>query len=642
MAATSRSLDLSRILDTLPVGVWVARVPTGEVAYANRESREILGMDAVEGATIHEAASTYGVFDLDGRPYPVEGLPFSRALAAGGPVAVDDMVIHRPDGVHVNIRAFAYPVWSEAAEPTHVVVAFIDITAEKRAEAARKQTESRLAFAVDHAPIVIWSADRHGVVTLSQGAGLASLGCQSSELVGQNLFELYAGHPSIPGFLRRALTGESFAYTVQAGEAVYETWVTSMKDPSGQVTGITALSHDVTALRKLQASAIQNDRVIALGTLAASVAHEINNPLSYMLGHLNLLSQSVDRLEQATRAPVAPSRAEVFDLVTDIRESLEPVRGGTERVAAITRELRTFSHPAAEAAVVDVQAAVASVLKLVGKELESRAEVILDLQKTSPVAGSSARLVQVVLNLVVNAMQALPSGPSHANRIWIRTADHGDVVVIEVADNGAGVRPEHRERIFEPFQTTKEIGEGSGLGLFVCRNIVNAWSGQVTVDERPGGGARFRVELPAAREAESTRSPESDSAPPPPPAPGHVMIVDDDPRVARILCVQLEAAGYRVTVEPEAGQALEHLADGRDRIDLVYCDLMMKGLSGMDLADALAARAPSRLDRVVFMTGGAFTPRAREFREAHARRCVEKPFDVVADASQRLDARASG
>jgi CheY-like chemotaxis protein len=246
----------------------------------------------------------------------------------------------------------------------------------------------------------------------------------------------------------------------------------------------------------------------------------------------------------------------------------------------------------------------------------------------------------VILNLVVNAMQALPPDRAQTNRVRVSAEDVGGHVVIEVADNGAGVAPEDRERIFEPFQTTKGVGEGSGLGLFVCRNIVNAWAGHVTVDERPGGGARFRVMLPIV--GEPVAAPAPAVAAPSPVATrtrGHVMVVDDEPPVANLLRTQLEAAGYRVTIETDAERALERLTSGSGGIDLVFCDLMMKGMSGMDLAEALAARAPSQLDRVVFMTGGAFTSRARDFRDARAERCVDKPFDVVSETARRLDGR---
>lgn len=645
MAHSPPPLDLRWILEALPVGVWVAQVPNGELVYANPEFQNIVGMNAVEGSSIHDAPATYGIFDREGRPYVIERLPFCRVVATGRPATVDDVVIHRHDGRKVNVRASAYPLSTNGGELTHVLIAFIDATAEMTAEAHRRQTETRLAFAVNHAPIAIWAADTMGVVTLSEGAGLASLGVKSGELVGQNLFDLYKDHPSIPGFLRRALAGESFRYTVQVGEAVYETWVNPLTDVSGRVTGMAGLSNDVTALRKFQANAIQSDRVIALGILAASVAHEINNPLTYMLGHLDFLAESLNQLEWVTKGLDEPARRDFRDLAEMMRESLEPVREGTERIASITRELRSFSRPVVGTALVDVRAAVDSVLKLIGKELESRAEVHVDLRKTSPVRGDPARLVQVILNLVVNAMHALPADRARTNRVSVSAADEGDTVVIEVADNGPGVHPEERERIFEPFQTAKDVGEGegSGLGLFVCRSIVTAWSGTVTVDDRPGGGARFRLTLPIVRDMTTLPSPAV--LVPEPVAThirGHVMVVDDELPVANSLRLQLEAAGYHVTLETQAERAIERLTSGSDGIDLVYCDLMMKGMSGMDLADALAALAPSQLDRVVFMTGGAFTSRARDFRDARAACCVDKPFDVVTETACRLERRRQG
>jgi signal transduction histidine kinase len=517
------------------------------------------------------------------------------------------------------------------------VMTFMDITSEAGTGAGRPQAESSLRFAVDHFPIAIWATDRHGVVTMSEGAGLSSLGVSSGQLVGQSLFDLYARHPTIPGFLQRALAGESFWYNVQVGEAAFDTWLAPVRDAAGEIVGLIGLSNDVSEVRKLQAQAIQNDRVVALGTLAASVAHEINNPLTYILGHLVILKESLDGLDRIARGLAEPARGELQDVVHRMRASLDPISAGTERVASITRELRTFSKPATGTAVIDVQSAVTSVLKLLGKELESHASLEVNLKKTLPIHGDTSRLVQVILNLVVNAMQALPAERKEANQIWVNTWEDKDMVVIEVADNGPGVPVQDRERIFEPFQTTRDIGHATGLGLFVSRNIVNAWAGWVTVDERPGGGARFRVSLPAAREAGSPeglastlRSAESS-------ARAHVLIIDDEPMVASVLRAQLEGAGYRVTLITEAEQALERLTSGKSRFDLVYCDLMMKGLSGMDLAAELALRAPSQLEHVVFMTGGAFTQRARDFRSVHPDRCVDKPFDILAETAQRLE-----
>lgn len=637
-------LDLRWILETLPVGVWVARVPTGEVTYANPEFRAILGMDAVEQSQITDAPATYGIFDFAGNLYPVEKLPFSRVVSTGRPATVDDLVIHRPDGGKVNIRAFAYPKFDgegpenrEVPEVTmtHVVVAFIDITAEVKAEVEREKMESRLAFAINHAPVAVWGADINGVVTLSEGAGLEALGVKSGQLVGKSLFELYGDHPTIPGYIRRGLLGESFRYTVEVGKTTYDTWLTPIRDASGSIVGVAGVSHDVSEIRALQARVIQNDRAIALGTLAASVAHEINNPLTYMLGQQELLSDMLEQLGAVVHSLPEPVREQYQRLEAKILKALEPVRTGTERIASITRELQTFNRPAAQrSGLVDVRAVVDSVLKLVRKELEARARLETDLQPTAPVLGDSTRLLQVVMNLVVNAMQALAGTSSHDAGIWIRTGNEGSTVVIEVADNGPGVPLEDRDHIFEPFVTTKGVGEGTGLGLFVCRNIVMDFTGKVSVGDRPGGGALFRVELPAATFAQPAQHPER--TPRAAPLAAHVYIVEDEFLVGDLLARQLMRAGYTTTVEQDPVRALETIATIGNSFDLIYCDMMMKGMSGMELAEALADRAPDQLKKVVFMTGGAFTPRGQAFREAHPEQCVDKPFDILVETSIRL------
>lgn len=630
--------DLRWILDKLPMGVWVARAPTGEVDYANDAFQEILGVRAVAGSPIVDAPAVYGIFDRAGKPFPVDKLPFSRALASREPVAVDDIVIHRPDGARVNVCAFGVPVFDAQREITHVIVAFYDVTKEKQVEAARDSMEARLALAVNHAPIVVWAADKEGVVTLSEGAGLASMGVVSGQLVGQSLFELYRDHPTIPGYIRRGLAGESLWYTVEVPGAIYDTYLTPLRDAGGELVGVAALSNDVTELRKLQAAAIQNDRVIAVGTLAASVAHEINNPLTYLLAHFQMTERDFESLEKTLASVTGPAGDDARSMVQSLRSHLAPLRIAAERIARITRQLKTFSRSQGERVEpVDLRNVVRSVLQLVGKDLEARARVSLGLEEASVVA-DEARLVQVVLNLVVNAMHAVESPKRSDAEIVIRTCTAGERVTLEVEDSGGGVPASERERIFDPFFSTKEIGEGTGLGLFVCRNIARGFGGDITVEDRALGGARFRLSLPAR------------SAPQPPVTPtgekaaqngasrrGRILLVDDEPLLEQALSDTLRHAGHEVMSVRSGAKALELLLSP-EPFDLVYCDLMMRGMTGMDLAGTLRERAPNRLPRIIFMSGGAFTQEARDFLEAHRDQSVDKPFDIVSETRVRLQA----
>jgi signal transduction histidine kinase/CheY-like chemotaxis protein len=634
-------IDRPWILDDLPVGVWVGTVPDGTVVYVNKMFERILGMASVQSSRIGDVPETYGLVDRDGNPYPVEKLPFARVLVAQAPVVVDDIVARRRNG-DVHIRAFGSPIFGPERTLTHVVVAFLDISKEAEVDAERKLMQERLSFACNHAPIAIWMADAAGVITMSEGAGLASLGVKSGELVGKNLFDLYAAHPTIPGYIRRALTGDSFWYTVEVGDAVYDTWLTPVRGISGEVVGITGLSNDVSHVRKLQNKAIQNDRVMALGTLAASVAHEINNPLTYVIANGDAVADEIDALEKLMAADLrGPTLADARASLARIREGLGPIRSGASRIAGITRDLRSFSRPdESSMARIDIRTVVESVLRLVAKEVEARARLVLDLQPTPPVLGNEARLVQVVLNLIVNAFQALPPDAPSRNEVHIGTRTDGGRIVIEIADSGRGVPATDRELIFEPFFSTKEIGQGTGLGLFVCRNIVRGFSGEIEVGDRPGGGAQFRVTLPAAPEVPAVVE-ETPRAHPASPTGrgGHVVVIDDDAMVARALALQLREAGYRVTTFSDGQTAIEELLAARD-VELVFCDLMMTGMTGIEVADRLAAAAPELAGKLVLMTGGAFSPAAREFVLRHRDRTVEKPFDIVAEAQRRLDLRA--
>jgi signal transduction histidine kinase/CheY-like chemotaxis protein len=620
--------DFQRILDDLPVGIWVGRVPDGQAEYANHAFAEILGVPVSEKSVIEDVPATYSVRDRAGRPFPVERLPFSQVVATKRPAIVDEIVIHRPDGRKVNVRAFGSPVTDAKGALVRVIVAFLDITQEVVFETERNTVESRLALAVNHAPIVIWTADREGVVTLSEGAGLKALGVVSGQLVGQNLFQLYKDHPTIPGDLKRALAGAAFSYTTEVGKAIYDTWLTPLHDAHGAVTGIAGLSNDVSEIRTLQGKALQNDRVNALGTLAASVAHEINNPLTYVLGHIAQAGQALEALERE------PGSTEALEL---LRGHLDTIRRGAERMAVVTGELRSFSRSDDRALDrVQVAAAVRSVLKLVGKNLDAQARATIDLQETPPVVANESRLVQAILNLVVNALQAVEENPPPERRIDIRTFTDAGAAVVEVSDNGPGVDPSDRDRIFDAFYSTKGIGKGTGLGLFVSRNIVRAAGGDIHVSARPGGGARFQVRLPLSAVAGPAAARAADVVErPPASAAGRVLIIDDDPLVAEALVLLLRQEGYEAESINDSVAALESLAASCS-FDLVYCDLMMGRLTGMELAAQLERRAPATADRLVFMTGGAFTPESQAFLEAHEGRSVEKPFDILVETSRRL------
>jgi CheY-like chemotaxis protein len=230
----------------------------------------------------------------------------------------------------------------------------------------------------------------------------------------------------------------------------------------------------------------------------------------------------------------------------------------------------------------------------------------------------------VFLNLLVNAAQAIPEGHADANVIGLRVATNpAGRVVIEVRDTGAGIPPAVREHVFEPFYTTKPVGVGTGLGLAICQRIVAELGGEIGLESEVGHGTTVRVTLPAATAAAAAALPV-----PTPQARrrGHILVVDDEEPVARAIARAL-GVFHHVTTVPSGQKALVTLRSGA-AFDLILCDLMMPDMTGAELHEGLARTMPEMAAAMIFMTGGAFTPAARDFLDRVPNERVEKPLDT--------------
>jgi len=339
------------------------------------------------------------------------------------------------------------------------------------------------------------------------------------------------------------------------------------------------------------------------------VAHEINNPLTFVLGNLDLLR------EEARSMPTLGAR---------FSEMLEEMADGLTRIRNVVRDLRTFSRPEEDRVeAVDLRAMCEAAIRLVAPSVRHRAEVRTEFASEPLRArANDARLGQVLVNLIVNAMQSMPPRPVHEAWIVVRTARRGDRVVLEVEDNGSGIAPAALPRIFEPFFSTKGPSANHGLGLSVCQSIVEGFGGRIDVDTALGRGTTFRITLP-------TTEPVVSSTPPPSTDRGHarVLVVDDEPLVRRSLHRLLASRGHEVVEAASAAEALA-LLEGRT-FDVVLCDLMMPEMTGFELHAVLSETRPEVANRMVFVSGGAVTEQARAFVEHPGRRVLEKPFDVA-------------
>jgi signal transduction histidine kinase/ActR/RegA family two-component response regulator len=358
------------------------------------------------------------------------------------------------------------------------------------------------------------------------------------------------------------------------------------------------------------------ERLAALGRLSASIGHEINNPLSYVIGNLNYISEEIKDPESEQKDAL-------------ILSAVEDAIGGAERIRRIVSELRAFGSSSERDArrAVDVIEVLEGATKLARGETRHRVRVERNYAAVSKVMADPTKLTQVCVNLIVNAAQSIPEERVGGELAVVTLSTRqisDDQLVIEISDTGMGIREDVRARLFEPFFTTKARAGGTGLGLFVSLGIVTGFGGNIEIDSSVGGGTTVRVLLPAWQGAEPDLE-EVPSAPIRTLQNRRLLVVDDDVLVARTLARQL--SGHHVEVVSSGQAALDRLAGGKSSFDLVLCDLMMPDMTGMEVYAAVEERCPALAERFVFISGGGVTERSRKFLEAHADRVLPKPID---------------
>jgi two-component system cell cycle sensor histidine kinase/response regulator CckA len=397
------------------------------------------------------------------------------------------------------------------------------------------------------------------------------------------------------GELRRVMT--SCSNTMDGGEIVL--WI--------------AVFRDITGRRQLEGRLAQSERLASVGTLAAGVSHEINNPLSVVMTNIDLVLEQIDALGSAGARLDAD----------EIRDMLRDAQAGAERIRTIISGLDTFAHRGVERrSLVDVCAVLETAVDLALNEISHCATLVRADGAAPLVEVDQGQLCRVFVQLLVNAAHALSEKELAGNEIRIVTStDASGSAVVEICDTGPGIPANVLPRIFDPFFTTKDVGAGPGLGLSICRNIVLAMGGEISADSKQGMGTTLRIVLPPGTPSTGAVSP---TIPEEPVAPrASVLVVDDEPAIGIVLKRVLTE--HDVTLATSATQALEIIAAGAV-FDVIFSDLMMPGRSGMDFYDELCRLAPDQVPRVVFVTGGAFTPAAVSFLARVPNERLGKPF----------------
>jgi two-component system cell cycle sensor histidine kinase/response regulator CckA len=465
----------------------------------------------------------------------------------------------------------------------------------------------------------------------------------SSELVGRRLGDVIPELDAIlDANIQKSLEGASVVGAECSLTLGGETREYEMRFvPAGQ-DEVLIVARDLTDLKILarrlsraeeEAKLLRADRMASVGQLAAAVAHEANNPLAYVIANLAFVKE---RLGELRSGDLTEARSALTEALT---EGLQ----GAERVRQIVRDLKTFARAdEQEQKPIDLAAVLDTTLKMAGTEIRHRARLVKAYEAASPVMGNESRLAQVFLNVLVNAAQSIPPGRADANEIKVSVgpSETGGAKV-EISDTGTGISPVHLPRVTEPFFTTKPIGEGTGLGLTVCQNIVTDYGGRLVIESALGRGTTVRIELPAAPEG-SLVAKGSDAAPVRKSGPAlRVLAIDDDPLVLKAIKRVLRA--YELTATNSGREACELVAGGSHEFDVILCDLMMPDLTGIDVYERIRGQGRGLEKKMVFLTGGAFTSESQAFLASVPNLRVDKPFspDGLERALHRGAANAS-
>ncbi len=606
---------LEAVAEQSSLALYVARIDTDPptILHASQLAAEIVGRprESLIGATpwsILTAEDQLRIQQMIARP------------AADAPPSSIDLTVERPDGTRVPIRLGRARLATRDSELSFGY--FRDVSPERDAVEALRRSEARFRFLVEAAP--------DGVVILVRGQ-IVFINERGAQLLANGPIEDVLGRP-ISQFLppddaaaaaqrigRMFATGEEMPpneYNVRVeSERVVE--IKSILCDWEGAPAVLAFARDVTERKRLQHRLVENDRLAALGTLSAGVAHEINNPLTYATLGLQRIDRTLSSLD-------LPSAA-----LAQVRGQLREIEHGISRIASITRGLRSFARPDdAPPGAISLREVVESSLRMVDNDLRHRAQLVRTLADVPPVTGNASRLEQVVVNVLLNAIQSLrPDRPT--NEIEVVLLQRGQRVVLTIRDTGRGIPASLRDRIFEPFFTTRAVGEGMGLGLSVCRTIIEGFGGTIDVASVDGEGTTMTIELPIHRGSQPCIAPPP-VATPKPTSRKRVLIIDDEP-LLRDALTRLLGGDHEITTASSGAEGLAKLTG--EPFDAIVCDVMMPGMNGQEVHRRIAAVHPGLERRIVFITGGTFSPELDEFLATTPNRLLAKPFqldDVIA------------
>ena len=582
----------------------------GKVYEVNQRFAEILGY------SLEEAHQLY-VWDWDTQWTREQLLEMVRSVDATGDHF--DTQHRRKDGTSCDVEISTNGAVFAGQKLVFCVCR--DITERKQAEEAMRGSEEKYRLLVENAS--------EAIIVVQDGA-LKFANPQATELSGYSKDELLSKlftefvHPD-----DREIAAKYYLATLQSEEVprgfllriiakdgnilwaeVTRVLITWEGKPAalGLLNDITERKQAEEEKRDMEQKAQVASRLATVGLLASGVGHEINNPLTAVVGYSQLLMQE--------------------DLPEDIKEQLAAINEGAQRVANIVKKLLAFArHKKPERTYASINTTMATTLDLLAHQLKtSNIEVNLQLDPDLPwTVADIGQLQQVFLNLVINAETEMRLAHGKGE-LSIKTEKTDNTIRVSFKDDGPGIAKNNLDKIFDPFFTTREVGEGTGLGLSICHEIMADQAGTIHAESKPGKGATFIVQLPIVTEQEEPELAEPSVEETVKVAGARILVVDDEPVILDFVSRVLTDEGHEVEIADNAEDALRKMKS--QRYGLILLDIKMPGMSGTELYKRIQGIAGSLAKRVVFITGDILGAETMDFIDRTQAPCVTKPFDA--------------
>ncbi len=518
-----------------------------------------------------------------------QGVNLRTVLTEGKPLYAEGRTMYLDREVWLS--TWLAPIPDERGNVTAVLGLSRDMTARKHAEDELRATEQRLRVVMANLPLVLWASNSEGIATFCAGQALHALGMTPEEVVGRRLADLgIQPFTSLGQHVRRALLGESFSSQIEVQDLTFEAWSVPLRDDKQNITGATGVIVDITERRRLESELSNAQKMEAIGRLAGGIAHDFNNNLTAIIGYIDMILRQI-----GDDKPISG----------DLKEA----QRAAERSAGLVRRLLAFGRrQIIQPRDLNLNAVIEGLKpmleRLIGESIQVL--VVLDPNLRS-IVGDAGQVEQVIMNLSLNARDAMGSGgtliiltSAATEKDRLPVAATGPHVLMTIRDTGTGMDAGTKEHLFEPFFTTKPLGKGTGLGLSTVYSIVKQLGGFITVESEIGQGTVFRIFLPASGLAPEIvqTSPKTGPAMV---SRKTILLVEDEDAVRRFAKIALQRHGFQV-IEAASPECALSLAAGTDQtISLLVTDVVMPQLSGPELADRLKQIRPEL--PVLYMSG---------------------------------------